>query len=244
MGNNQRPDNQENQLHEPAGGCRLPVGRTLLLAILTNGLYWFHWNYRNRMLLEEHTGRKQHPVFHAVSQAIPIWNIVSFHETAGAYNRLQSRRGIRGSVRRNTAIFLMVLNTLGFLITLAAAVTVILAASAVTNYLQEPGLVLTALIFLASLTGLGSAAVSLNNAVADFLGNPLLIAALAAITITQVWMSIQMLLLCWIQSGINTYWSETYPESVATAKPTSGELATVLAGLITWLATISMWASI
>ena len=233
----------ENELHRPAGGCRLPVGRTLLLAILTNGLYWFHWNYRNRQLLEEHIGRKQHPVLHAVSQVIPVWNLVSFHETASAYNRLLKGRGIRGTVRINTAIFLMVLNTLCYLVTLTIAVTTIIALSAVTNYLQEPGLVLQAIIFLAGLSGIGNSAISMNNAVADFLDNPLLTAFLAGSLITQTWAGIQMLLLCWVQSGINTYWNEAYQDA-GTARPTSGELATIMTGLLTWLVILSLWARV
>ena len=217
------------------------MARTLLLAILTNGLYWFHWQYRVRKQMEEHTGRPQHPVFYAVSQAIPFWNLVCFYESAQAYNRLCRNRGIRGTVRITAATILIILNTAGYITTLAIAVTIILALSAITSHLSDPGLLLGLAIDAASLTGAGSGIVQLNQAMSEFLGNPFLTAFLAASIITQAWASIQMLLLCWVQSGINEYWEETYGEEAGRAGLTTGEMVTVLAGLLTWLAILSAW---
>ena len=84
-----------------AGGAYISAVRITLLFIVSLGFYWFYWMYRTWKQYQDHTvdmsaetGATHHPVWHALTQVVPVYGWFRFHAHIRQYKALMVERGV------------------------------------------------------------------------------------------------------------------------------------------------------
>ena len=105
----------------------IPPSRILLLNVISASLYGFYWFYITWKHYRDHTGDETNfPVWHALTQLIPIYNLFRLHCHVSVYERLMQGVGLRPTIAAGTAFVLMA-------ISLAAGVISIVMVNANVN---------------------------------------------------------------------------------------------------------------
>ena len=86
----------------------IPPSRILLLSVLSASLYGFYWFYITWKHYRDHTGDEMNfPVWHALTQLIPIYNLFRFHYHVRVYQHLMDAVGVRTTIAAGTAVTFM-----------------------------------------------------------------------------------------------------------------------------------------
>ena len=88
-----------------AGGAYISAVRITLLSIVSLGLYWLYWMYRTWKQYRDHTvemasetGATHHPVWHGLTQIVPVYCWFRFHAHIRQYKALMVERGVPDSL--------------------------------------------------------------------------------------------------------------------------------------------------
>ena len=79
-------------------GYRISIARIIFLSIASFGLYWFYWMYRTWKQYRDQTGATAYPVWHVLTQFVPIYGYFRFYAHVKAYKNLMEARGIESSL--------------------------------------------------------------------------------------------------------------------------------------------------
>ena len=72
--------------------------RVIILSVVSGGLYFFWWMYRSWALLQEETGEKHFPVWHALTQLVPAYSLYRLYDHVSLIYLLRSQLGTRTSL--------------------------------------------------------------------------------------------------------------------------------------------------
>ena len=82
----------------PAYGCHISLTRIMLLSIISFGLYWFYWMYLTWKQYRDHTDATAYPVWHALTQLVPIYVWFRFYAHGKAYKNLMEEIGVANNL--------------------------------------------------------------------------------------------------------------------------------------------------
>ena len=89
----------------------IPPSRILLLSVLSASLYGFYWFYITWKHYRDHSGDETNfPVWHALTQLVPIYNLFRVHHHVRVYERLMAGMGLRTTISAGTATTLMAMS--------------------------------------------------------------------------------------------------------------------------------------
>ncbi len=88
----------------------IPPSRILLLSLLSANLYGFYWFYITWKHYRDHSGDEMNfPVWHALTQLVPIYNLFRLHHHVRVYENLMVAVDMRTTIAAGTAVTLMVI---------------------------------------------------------------------------------------------------------------------------------------
>ena len=86
--------------------------RVGIFTLLSFGLYYFYWMYVSwKHLAAEMPEKEFHPVWHALSQFVPIYNFVILYQHFCTIRELQEREGVESNLNPGLAVVLLVVVT-------------------------------------------------------------------------------------------------------------------------------------
>ena len=102
-----------------AAGCRISPTRIILLSIVSMGIYWLYWMYRTWKQFRDHTleqaasaGHQHYPVWHGLTQLVPVYGWFRFHAHVREYQALMQERGVADRLNLGTLTTIVVISTL------------------------------------------------------------------------------------------------------------------------------------
>ena len=84
----------ETETGDLARGTYISMTRIILLVIASYGVYPIYWMYRTWKQYRDHTGYEAYPVWHALTQLVPIYAFFRFHAHGKVIKELMHERGI------------------------------------------------------------------------------------------------------------------------------------------------------
>ena len=72
---------------------RLSPGRLAVVCVLSGGLYYPYWFYLTWKHLDSETSERHHPVWHALTQVVPIYGLFRLHRHMSVIKELVLRSG-------------------------------------------------------------------------------------------------------------------------------------------------------
>jgi len=193
--------------------------RFLVMVALSSGLYLFYWFYLTWKQYRDHTGQEVFPVWHALTQFVPIYGWFRVHAHVRAYKELMINSGVPNSLSPGWAVVIRIIASLLFLFGLPAALG---------ELSQRPESALTILDLAATLGELS------QRTLVVFKILDLVSTALSAGILLQV------------QGNLNRYWA-SLPEVISggvplvTAKISVVEIILLVFGLLTWFNTLTLF---
>ena len=106
-----------------AGGAYISTGRIIGLSIVSLGIYWLYWMYRTWKQYRDHTafvvgdsGQIHYPVWHGLTQLVPIYGFFRFHAHIRSYKELMLERGVPDTLNLGGLTAIVVIITIvGFI---------------------------------------------------------------------------------------------------------------------------------
>ncbi len=84
-----------------ARGAYISIARVILVSVVSMGIYWVYWMYRTWKQYRDHTidmaaetGDVHHPVWHGLTQAVPVYGWFRYHAHIRQYKELMAERGV------------------------------------------------------------------------------------------------------------------------------------------------------
>ena len=87
---------------------RIEASRLIIASILSMGLYIFYWLYITWKQLAKETNNQHFPVWHALTWAVPFYQLTRLHRHATVIQGLATKAGVPTTLNAGTAV------TLGF----------------------------------------------------------------------------------------------------------------------------------
>ena len=107
------------QQGNPPYGCRISQGRIIALSIISMGIYWLYWMYRTWQQYRDHTleqaaeTRQTHyPVWHGLTQLLPVYGWFRFHAHIRHYKALMQERGVADGLNLGALTTIVVINVI------------------------------------------------------------------------------------------------------------------------------------
>ena len=98
-------------------GCHISLSRVVLVGVVSWGLYWFYWMYRTWAQYRDHTagdpeqaGQTHYPVWHGLTQLVPVYGFFRFHAHVRSYKALLQERGVTDSLNIAALVTVVVIN--------------------------------------------------------------------------------------------------------------------------------------
>ena len=106
-----------------AGGAYISTGRIIGMTIVSLGIYWLYWMYRTWKQYRDHTafiaadtGQIHYPVWHGLTQLVPIYGFFRFHAHIRSYKELMVGRGVPDTLNLGALTTIVVISTIvGFI---------------------------------------------------------------------------------------------------------------------------------
>ena len=92
-----------------AGGAYISITRIILLTIASYGVYPIYWMYRTWKQYRDHTGDEAYPVWHALTQLVPIYLFFRFHAHGRVIKELMRERGIADNLRLGVLVTIWII---------------------------------------------------------------------------------------------------------------------------------------
>ena len=80
-------------------GYHISIGRIILLSVVSGGFFWIFWMYRTWKQYRDYTGATAYPVWHALTQFVPIYGWFRFYAHCEVYKTLMEEHGIGNSLK-------------------------------------------------------------------------------------------------------------------------------------------------
>ena len=100
-----------------ARGAYISIGRVILVSVISMGLYWFYWMYRTWKQYRDHTlemaaetGDVHHPVWHGLTQLVPVYGFFRYHAHIRHYKALMVERGVPDTLNLGLLTTVVVVN--------------------------------------------------------------------------------------------------------------------------------------
>ena len=96
----------------PAYGCHISLTRIIALSIVSMGIYWIYWMYRTWKQYRDHTGDVAYPVWHALTQFVPIYQWFRFYAHIKAYKNLMDEQSVPNSLMLGLIMIITIIASL------------------------------------------------------------------------------------------------------------------------------------
>ena len=157
----------------PPYGCRISQGRIIALSIVSMGIYWMYrtWaQYRDHMAgSPDQAGQIHYPVWHGLTQLVPVYGFFRFHAHVRSYKELMQERGVTDTLNVGVLVTVVVINAVVSLV--AGAIRSDSDGSAATT-IAGIGYLITLITVLVSLAVICKVQSNLNNYWDDIGGAP------------------------------------------------------------------------
>lgn len=104
--------NYDTEIGDLADGVYISSTRIILLSGVSMGLYWLYWMYRTWKQYSDHTGAVAYPVWHGLTQLVPIYGFFRFHAHIRTYRELMQGRGLPDNLNLAALTAIVVINTI------------------------------------------------------------------------------------------------------------------------------------
>ena len=95
--------------------------RLLVMLVLSYGLYLFYWLYLTWKQYRDHTGQRVFPVWHALTQFVPIYKWFRFHAHVRVYKELMTDSDVPSSLSPFWAVVVLIISSSIFLLGIPTA---------------------------------------------------------------------------------------------------------------------------
>ena len=95
-----------------AGGAYIATGRIIALSVISFGIYWIYWMYRTWKQYADHTGEEAYPVWHGLTQLVPVYGFFRFYAHAGAFKVLMRQRAMQDTLNLDLLGTIVVVSTI------------------------------------------------------------------------------------------------------------------------------------
>ena len=85
---------------------RIEASRLIIASILSGGLYIFYWLYITWKQLAKETNDQHFPIWHALTWAVPFYQLTRLHHHATVIQDLASRAGVPTTLNAGTVVAL------------------------------------------------------------------------------------------------------------------------------------------
>jgi hypothetical protein len=188
-----------------ARGAYISVARIIVLSVISMGLYWLYWMYRTWKQYRDHTvemaaesGVTHHPVWHGLTQIVPVYGFFRYHAHIRQYKELMEERGIPDSLDVGLLTTVVVINGI-----------VGIAAGTMRSPDPSTGDPANVVVFLSGV-----------------------ILSIIALIVTIV-------VLCVMQSSLNSYWASVDSRLTQSARFGKGEVVCIVLGVLFWLGVVA-----
>ena len=100
-----------------ARGAYISVIRIILMSVISMGLYWIYWMYRTWKQYRDHalesaaeTGDVHYPVWHALTQLVPVYGFFRYHAHIRHYKEQMVNRGVPDTLNLGLLTTVVVIN--------------------------------------------------------------------------------------------------------------------------------------
>lgn len=98
-------------------GAYVSVTRIILMTVISMGLYWLYWMYRTWKQYRDHTGGMaaetgdvHYPVWHGLTQLVPVYGFFRYHAHIREYKELMVERGVPDTLNLGLLTTVVVIN--------------------------------------------------------------------------------------------------------------------------------------
>ena len=102
---------------ELAGGAYISTTRVILMSVVSMGPFWIYWMYRTWKQFRDHTldmaaetGDTHHPVWHGLTQFVPVYGFFRYHAHIRHYKELMVERGVPDTLNLGLLTTVVVMN--------------------------------------------------------------------------------------------------------------------------------------
>lgn len=102
-----------------AGGAYISTARIILMSVISMGAYWIYWMYRTWRQYRDHTldmaaetGDTHHPVWHGLTQFVPVYGYFRYHAHIRHYKELMAERGVPDTLNLGLLTTVVVISSL------------------------------------------------------------------------------------------------------------------------------------
>ena len=93
---------------------RISPTRIVVMSVLSWSLHYFYWLYITWKHYRDHTGEEVFPVWHSLTQIVPIYGLFRLHAHARSFKELMTRAGVATTINTGWAVFAAIIfNGLG-----------------------------------------------------------------------------------------------------------------------------------
>lgn len=108
---------------------RISALRVVLISFLSGGLYLFYWLFLTWKQYRDHSREEGYPVWHALTQFVPIYGLYRFHAHVRSYKELLDQVGLRHSLSPGRAVVTVVVtNVMDYIVWNSESVSPLLLA--------------------------------------------------------------------------------------------------------------------
>ena len=102
-----------------ARGAYISTTRVILMSVVSMGVYWIYWMYRTWKQYRDHTlekaaetGDTHHPVWHGLTQFVPVYGFFRYHAHIRHYKELMAERGVPDTLNLGLLTTVVVISSL------------------------------------------------------------------------------------------------------------------------------------
>jgi hypothetical protein len=88
----------------------IPLGRILFMSVISPGLYVFYWLYLTWKQYRDHTGKEAFPVWHALTQMVPIYSYFRVHAHMRVFAELMRGENLKTTISPGWAVVALLVN--------------------------------------------------------------------------------------------------------------------------------------
>ena len=213
--------------------------RLLVMFALTGGLYLFYWLYLTWKQYRDHTGQEVFPVWHALTQLVPIYKWFRFHAHVRVYKDLMINSGLPSSLSPFWAVVVLIIASSLFLLGIPTAM------DDLSQFIERIKTFLDLATTIDQLPQGPEQARSMEELFAD-LTDGLFRRTIVVFTILGfVSKAITAGVLLQVQGNLNRYWA-SLPEvisgrvALAGARISVVEIILIVVGLYNWFGTLTL----
>ena len=214
-------------------GYHISTPRIVVLSIISMGLYWVYWMYRTWRQYRDHTielaaenGETHHPVWHGLTQIVPVYGWFRYHAHVRSYKTLMQERGIANSLNPGLLTSIIVVNSIVAMVAVAA----VMRNPDPADAWSDNGGVIR--IVINSIVAMVAGVIRIPDPADAWSGNDGVI--LDGIIISIITLIVAIMVLCRMQSNLDAYWASVDHRLMRAARFGIGEALLIVIGILMW----------